>query len=146
MFVYLWHATLWGILLQNQKRDFKKFPSRKCFQCRCIQLATNMPIMMPMLVWCFDCWSWRQGRRIQPVLPTVEYWDNTVTPFLFWISKGDLTRMTYAEFHGLLIARYILNEFKWIFSIFGRWWRWLYSPTLSLNQSTAVSYFCGNIL
>ena len=23
--------------------------------------------------------------------------------------------MTYAEFHGLLIAMYILNEFKWIF-------------------------------
>ena len=73
--------------------------------------------------------------------PSVEYWDDTVTPFLFWISKGDLTRMTYAEFHGLLIARYILNEFKWIFAIFGRWWRWLYSPILSLNQSTAVSYF-----
>ena len=38
-------------------------------------------------------------------------------PFLFWISKGDLTRIAYAKFHGILIAGYILNEFKWIFNI-----------------------------
>ena len=38
-------------------------------------------------------------------------------PFLFWISKGDLTRVAYATFHGILIAGYILNEFKWISNI-----------------------------
>ena len=38
-------------------------------------------------------------------------------PFLFWISKGDLTRIAYAKFHGIIIAGYILNEFKWIFNI-----------------------------
>ena len=33
-------------------------------------------------------------------------------PFLFWISKGVLTRIAYAKFHGILIVGYILNEFK----------------------------------
>ena len=37
--------------------------------------------------------------------------------FLFWISKGDLIRIAYAKFHGILIAGCILNEFKWIFNI-----------------------------
>ena len=38
-------------------------------------------------------------------------------PFLFWISKGYLTRKAYAKFHGIIIAGYILNGFKWIFNI-----------------------------
>ena len=37
--------------------------------------------------------------------------------FLFWISKGDLTRIAHAKFYGILIAGYILNKFKWIFNI-----------------------------
>ena len=40
-------------------------------------------------------------------------------PFLFWISKGDLKRIAYAKFHGILIGVYILNGFKWILSF--RW-------------------------
>ena len=35
-------------------------------------------------------------------------------PFSFWISIGDRTRIAYAKFHGILIAGYILNEFKYI--------------------------------
>ena len=37
-------------------------------------------------------------------------------PLLFWISKGDLTRIAYAKFHEILMVGYILNEFKWISS------------------------------
>ena len=29
----------------------------------------------------------------------------------------DLTRVAHAKFHGILIARYILNKFEWIFNI-----------------------------
>ena len=40
-------------------------------------------------------------------------------PFLFWISKKNLTGVDYAKFHKNLIAGYILNEFKciWTFNI-----------------------------
>ena len=38
-------------------------------------------------------------------------------PFTFWVSKGGLTGKAYAKFRGILIAGYILNEFKWIFNI-----------------------------
>ena len=34
-------------------------------------------------------------------------------PFLFWSFKGDLTRIAYAKFHGVLIVGYFINEFKW---------------------------------
>ena len=33
-------------------------------------------------------------------------------PFLFCISKGDLTRIAYAKFHGILVVGYIVNEFR----------------------------------
>ena len=37
-------------------------------------------------------------------------------PFLFWIFKGDLTRIAYAKFLGIIMVGYIMNEFKWILS------------------------------
>ena len=78
--------------------------------------------------------------------PTVEYWDDTVTPFLFWISKGDLTRMTYAEFHGLLIAMYILNEFKWIFFNIRPLVELTVFPDIVFKSVHCSELFFGNIL
>ena len=78
--------------------------------------------------------------------PTVEYWDDTVTPFLFWISKGDLTRMTYAEFHGLLIAMYILNEFKWIFLNIRPLVELTVFPDIVFKSVHCSELFFGNIL
>ena len=43
-------------------------------------------------------------------------WMTGDPPFLSLISKGDLTRIAYAKFHGILIVGYILNELKWILS------------------------------
>ena len=56
--------------------------------------------------------------QVQPHFDATKMDRMTVDPFfLFWISKGDLTRLANAKFHGNLIAGYILNEFKWIFNI-----------------------------
>ena len=41
--------------------------------------------------------------------------------FLLWISKGDLTRIVYANFHGILIVGYFFNEIKWILSYRCQW-------------------------
>ena len=38
----------------------------------------------------------------------------TGDPFYFWFFKGNLTRIAYANFHGIIFVRYILNEFKYI--------------------------------
>ena len=60
--------------------------------------------------WTFN--FWREICKFSATLapPILTGW--LVTPFLFWISKGNPTRIVYAKFYGIPIVGYILNEFK----------------------------------
>ena len=54
--------------------------------------------------------------------------------------------MTYAEFHGLLIAMYILNEFKWIFLNIRPLVELTVFPDIVFKSVHCSELFFGNIL